>query len=98
MADFRWSGDFEAGVQYTQARYARAVAREIEQDMVDLCPVDTGQLRDSISAQQVGDTVYISVGSNGAYWWKFIEYGTSKMQAQPFIRPALNRRRNVVDL
>jgi HK97 gp10 family phage protein len=95
MAEFRESGDFEAGIQYATARYARAVAKAVEEDMVALCPVDTGELVNSIRVEGAGSTVYVTVGTDH---WSFIEYGTSKMQAQPFIRPALNRRRDVVEL
>lgn len=95
MAEFRESGDFEAAIQYATARYARAVADAVEQDMIDLVPVDTGELRESIHVEGDGDTVYVSVGTDH---WSYNEYGTSKMRAQPFIRPALNRRRDVVEL
>lgn len=97
MAEFVPSSEFAAGVQYASARYARQVAEAIERDMVDLCPVDTGLLSSTIHAEQVGDTVYVSVGE-GAEYWIYVEYGTSKMAAQPFIRPALMRRRDVVAL
>jgi HK97 gp10 family phage protein len=95
MAEFREAGDFAAGMQYATARYARAVAKAVEDDMVALCPVDTGELVSSIHVEGDGDTVYVTVGTDH---WSYVEYGTSRMRAQPFIRPALNRRRDVVEL
>lgn len=95
MAEYYEDLSAVAGIQYASARYAAKVAEAVEQDMVDLCPVDTGELRDSITSEATGDTVYISVTAGHA---SFVEFGTSKMRAQPFIRPALYKRRNVVYL
>lgn len=56
----------------------------------ELCPVDTGRLRSSITMKQ-GEGVngpYVEVGTNVAYA-AWVEYGTSKSPAQPFLRPGL---------
>lgn len=50
-----------------------------------LCPVDTGRLRNSISHMQYGKDEYI--GSNVEYA-PYVELGTHKMKARPFLRPA----------
>lgn len=50
-----------------------------------ICPVDTGRLRNSISHMQYGEDEYI--GSNVEYA-PYIELGTRKMKARPFLRPA----------
>lgn len=51
------------------------------------CPVDTGNLRASIAHEvDAGDnTVYI--GTNVEYA-PYVELGTSRQKAQPFLRPA----------
>lgn len=49
------------------------------------CPVDTGNLRNSITHQVDGDAVYI--GTNVEYA-PYVELGTSRQKAQPFLRPA----------
>lgn len=95
MAEYRDNPTGLAGIQYASARYARAVARAVRDDMERLCPVDTGLLKSTIEVEAVGDTTYVSVGTD---YWMHLEFGTSKMAAQPFIRPALNRRRGVVDM
>jgi HK97 gp10 family phage protein len=95
VGGYRENPSAEVGIQYASARYARDVAYAVGKDMRNMCPVDTGELWSSISLQVVGETVYISVGTDH---WHFVEFGTSKMAAQPFIRPALNRRRGVVGL
>lgn len=57
-------------------------------------PVDTGALRSSIRATEIKSTEY-SVGTNLDYAiWQ--EYGTSRMAAQPYMRPALNLNRDSI--
>lgn len=34
----------------------------------------------------------IAAGKAGAYYWKFVEFGTSRMAAKPFMRPAFDSR------
>lgn len=55
-----------------------------------LAPVDTGRLRASI-AQEIGgddDGLVARVGTNVEYA-PYLEFGTSRMSARPFLRPAL---------
>lgn len=52
----------------------------------DYCPVDTGRLRASISHDTDEDTMYL--GTNVEYA-PYVELGTSRMDAQPFLRPAI---------
>lgn len=51
-----------------------------------LCPVDTGNLRNSITHTQSGDAEYI--GTNVEYA-PYVEMGTTRTRAQPFIKPAV---------
>lgn len=51
-----------------------------------LCPVDTGNLRNSITHQQFDERTEV-VGSNVEYA-PYVELGTVKMGARPFLRPA----------
>lgn len=50
------------------------------------CPVDTGRLRNSITHQQESENVEV-IGTNVSYA-PYVELGTSKMSARPFLRPA----------
>lgn len=54
------------------------------------CPVDTGNLRNSINHKEnQSGTEYISqIGTNVEYA-EFVETGTSKTSAQPYLKPAL---------
>lgn len=55
-----------------------------------LCPVDTGRLRSSITSEigQDGQGLVAAIGTNVEYA-PYIELGTSRMAAQPFLLPAL---------
>ena len=50
-----------------------------------LCPVDTGNLRNSITHFQSGEDEYIATAVSYA---PFVELGTRKMKARPYLRPA----------
>lgn len=50
------------------------------------CPVDTGNLRNSITHGTMEDAAYI--GTNVEYA-PYVELGTSKTKAQPFFKPAV---------
>ena len=54
---------------------------------------DTGRLANSITFDRVGDLT-ASVGSNLNYA-PWLEYGTSRMAARPFFRPAVERMRPI---
>lgn len=51
-----------------------------------ICPVDTGNLRNSITHQRYDENTEV-VGSNVEYA-PYVELGTHKMKARPFLRPA----------
>ena len=52
----------------------------------DLCPVDTGELISSIDGFTDGESVEVYADADYA---QYVEYGTSKMEAQPYFRPAI---------
>ena len=51
-----------------------------------LCPVDTGRLRNSLTHTRDDNAAYI--GTNVEYA-AYVELGTSKSKAQPYLRPAI---------
>lgn len=55
-----------------------------------LCPVDTGRLRSSIVMRKGRDGMgfYVEIGTNVSYA-PFVEFGTSRQRAQPFLLPAV---------
>lgn len=67
-------------------------ASDIVETARALAPVDTGALRDSISASvtgALGDTA-VEIGPTVSYGPE-VEYGTSDTSPQPFMRPAFER-------
>ena len=81
-------------------RATRAGAEVIADEARRLVPVDTGELRDSIAVdvptakRQRGETVRALVGflnptSGRAH---LTEFGTSKLAARPFMRPAMDAK------
>lgn len=74
-----------------------AVAKELARRAIKvdaaakrLCPVDTGRLRSSITWTLASDHkgLLAIIGTNVVYA-PHVEFGTSRMRAQPFLRPAL---------
>jgi HK97 gp10 family phage protein len=66
----------------------QATARQIEAMAKVQAPVDTGALRSSILARQVAAfhwEVIVGVEYGG-----FVEFGTSRMAARPYLTPAVN--------
>lgn len=73
------------------AKQAKSQALEIIGGMAEsyakaACPVDTGRLRNSITHQQYSEDTEV-IGTNVEYA-PYVELGTSKMGAKPFLRPA----------
>lgn len=80
-------------VQRIELRCAADLQRlgiKVQNEARRLAPVDTGRLRASIIAVDGTDSrgPFVKVGTNVAYA-PFVEYGTSKSPAQPYMRPAL---------
>lgn len=48
-----------------------------------------GSLRDSITATADGDAVKITAGNDDVRYAAYVEYGTTKMAAEPFFWPAI---------
>lgn len=59
----------------------------IAQRMRATAPRDSGVLLRSISTSTRGLTGRVEIGVD-AFYWPYIEFGTVKMQARPFIRPS----------
>lgn len=68
-------------------RATALLALKLRNEAVRRCPVDTGRLRQSIGLQKIGDGHY-RVGTNVSYA-PYVEFGTRRARAQPFLRPAL---------
>lgn len=83
---------------------ARIVAKEAKSRV----PVDSGLVRSRIRVmsnpqqqRQARAESVVGVRRSGKarkdqdpYYWRFVEFGTRKMRARPFLRPALEAKRN----
>lgn len=82
----------ETGKQQT-AEALQTCAATIRDQAKTLCPVKTGKLRRSIRIQTRKEaealSIGVSAGNGEASYARFVEYGTSRRKAQPFMRPAL---------
>ena len=62
-------------------------AFDMEAHAVRIVPVDTGRLRGSIKVEADGNAITIRADTDYA---EHVEFGTYKMRAQPYIRPAIH--------
>lgn len=76
----------EAAVGAAIARALEAIGLQAEGHAAEKCPVDTGRLRNSITHIRLGNSVYI--GTKSVEYAPYVELGTSRQKAQPFLRPA----------
>lgn len=84
-----------AEVQHAAGRYGGELAEDIAADERRLVPVLSGALRATIRVEHGSPVTRIWVGDTaaGIDYHLYQEFGTSIMDAQPFIRPAVYRRR-----
>lgn len=68
-------------------RELQMTALEVEREAKLNAPVDTGMLRASITNEEVDDGYEVFTNVEYA---QFIEYGTSRQAARPFLTPALD--------
>lgn len=66
-------------------------------DAKRMCPVVTSRLMNSIAweIEKKADEVVGRVGTNVEYA-TYVEYGTSKMSAQPYLRPSLEKNKGKI--
>lgn len=80
-------------IKKSASGHVEDIADQVAEDARRLAPVETGELRSSIVVTgNGGDTISIEAHTDYA---AFVELGTSNMDAQPFLRPALYRTRGV---
>jgi len=91
--------DLGPKVQRKHMRTAvNAAARVVRDDAKTLVPVHTGTLKKAIKTKNRRERenkfrTTFSVGvfdkTNETFYWRFVEFGTKNMPANPFLRPAL---------
>lgn len=97
----RKAAGYEARVRREVARVVIKYTFAVERDSKLAAPVDTGFLRANIRSdvrRAVTDLVALVI--SGAEYSSFVEFGTARMDAKPFLFPAVeaNRRAFYEDL
>lgn len=84
-----WLRKTQTGVAADMKQSLAKYTAKIQGKAIDWCPVDTGYLRSTISMQILyGGTV--GVVRVGAKYARYVELGTYRTYAQPFLLPAYN--------
>jgi len=95
-AELRRNLDRLAGAERRRAQQdgLEAGARIVETYAKILVPVDTGTLKGSIMVDEV--TPMRAIIAPHTDYAEHVEFGTSRMEAQPYMRPALDEHENEI--
>lgn len=81
---------------------AEAGGKVVLKDAKKRCPVDSGKLRASLHLEkgktkkpEIKQEVKISPGKT-EYYGTFVELGTTRQAAQPFMRPAVDENKDII--
>jgi HK97 gp10 family phage protein len=80
------SGKFMSQLSENQRQALEAVGKFIKAKMDSYTPVDTGNLKSHNSYQIVNNELFLQ---NDCEYAGYVEKGTYKMKAQPFMQPAV---------
>jgi len=84
----------DAEIEAEFDRRMRLTAEAIAAKARDICPVDSGALQASIHVEGGGGDYSVIADVSYA---EAVEYGTSKMAAQPYLRPAVELARAEIE-
>ena len=79
-------------IQQKKARALEICGGTAERYAKEICPVDTGNLRNSIAHEQRDENTE-AVGTN-VHYAPYVELGTRKARAKPYLRPAVEDHRD----
>lgn len=85
----KWLKQADSGIAKELKDTLISYTGSIEDLAKQLCPVDTGYLRQSIS-MEIKKGGYEGIVRVGAYYGKYVEFGTYFQNPQPFLIPAYN--------
>lgn len=81
--------EVQAALKAAKAKALEIIGGKAETYAKLLCPVDTGRLRNSITHRQEDENTEV-IGTNVKYA-PYVELGTVKQKAKPYLRPAAER-------
>lgn len=89
----------QLGPDTRQAQLAamREWGNMVRDDARDRVPVDTGYLRDHVESRADSDNVRVGVWDTRAYYAQWVEQGSSRQEAQPFLMPAFEANKDEFD-
>jgi len=82
--------DYPKLLRSTTDKFLTEAGIVVQRDAKELVPVDTGNLKGSITHRVDGNAAI--VGTNVEYA-EHVEYGTVRSQAKPYMRPAIDANR-----
>ena len=85
------SGEIKAAFENAKASALMAIGLKAEGYAKGAVPVDTGRLKNSITFET--DANSVTIGANEEYA-KYVELGTRKRAAKPFLKPAATEHPN----
>lgn len=93
------SAEIKRLMQEADTKALKITALEIEGNTVVKVPVDSGNLRNSITNQVEGDTAYVGVPKNslGADYAVKIEKGDLGRKPQPYLAPAFKNAKQILE-
>lgn len=93
-----------ANVGKLENKALKNAAEPVLDDAKSNVPVNTGKLKEGLDISNIkkkDGVKYVNVGitksdNSEIFYGKFIEFGTSKMPARPFLQPAFEKNKNTV--
>lgn len=80
----------DAQIKRVANHFLEDVVEQITDDARRLAAVDTGEMQDSVFGEVVNGSGRVGATAEHS---RFVELGTENMPAQPFLRPALYKKR-----
>lgn len=99
MSDFRLEINTRAAMNAINSAKERALTKiglVVQDDARLRSPVDTGNLRGSIDHKVNVSDDSVAIGTNLKYGI-FVEKGTSRQKAQPYLEPAATENRGLIE-
>lgn len=87
--------EVENALEQAVSRALFKVGAFVETEAKTVVPVDTGRLKNSIEHQENSSEQYTEIGSKVEYA-PYVETGTYKMKAQPYLRPSIERNKSQI--
>ena len=81
---------YREGIDATNRRFMPSAAKLLEGEAKTRCPRKTGTLRGSITSKNDNETATVFTNTEYA---PYVEYGTVRQSAQPYMRPAIDSNR-----